>query len=95
LSLSHDETYIGLKDRIVFIKNDNGQFRRVPIDEKIITYKERNNQKVILNGGEVDKNGEHILSETDILAMQIDPANVNIQDIRRYEKLMIGKAVLA
>lgn len=38
---------------------------------------------------------EKEISERDILMMQIDETNVNINDIRRYEKLMNGKAVLA
>lgn len=35
------------------------------------------------------------MSESDILAMQIDPFQVTVSDIRRYEKLMSGKAVRA
>lgn len=38
---------------------------------------------------------EKEISERDILGMQIEEASVNVTDIRRYEKLMSGKAVLA
>ena len=35
------------------------------------------------------------LSETAILAMQVNPSNVTPSDIRRYEQLMSGKAIRA
>lgn len=38
---------------------------------------------------------EKEISERDILAMQIKEESVSVSDIRRYEKLMSGKAVLA
>ena len=37
---------------------------------------------------------EKEISERDILAMQIKEESVSVSDIRRYEKLMSGKAVL-
>jgi hypothetical protein len=33
------------------------------------------------------------LEEKDILEMQIDPGNVTVNDIKRYERLMSGKSV--
>ena len=41
------------------------------------------------------KEEEKEISERDILAMQINEESVSVTDIRRYEKLMSGKAVLA
>jgi hypothetical protein len=38
---------------------------------------------------------EKEISERDILGMQISEDSVSVSDIRRYEKLMSGKAVLA
>ena len=46
-------------------------------------------------GEESKKEEVQLGSEADILKMQIDPTKVNIADIRRYEKLMSGKAVKA
>lgn len=42
-----------------------------------------------------EESKETLGSEADILKMQIDPAKVTVADIRRYEKLMSGKAVKA
>lgn len=74
------------------MSNQANTARRVLIDQK-------RSKKVHDHLADCEPKREEIeqalLSESDILQMQIDPKDVTAKDIRRYEKLMSGKAVLA
>ncbi len=62
------------------------------MDSKLI--RKSNNRFETLSAKKI-REEEKEISERDILQMQVEEGNVNISDIRRYEKLMNGKAVLA
>jgi hypothetical protein len=62
------------------------------VDSKLI--RKSNNRFETLSAKKI-REEEKEISERDILQMQVEEGNVNISDIRRYEKLMNGKAVLA
>jgi hypothetical protein len=70
---------------------ENRKIRRYIIDERVF---EVLKAKTEIKNHSSDNSYEGI-SQDDILKMRIDPTNVTIQDIKRYEKLMNGKSIKA
>lgn len=90
-TLQHDEHILKIENGQVLINVDSRKIRRYIIDEKI--FEKMKIKSEIMNHAS-DHSYEGV-SQDDILKMQIEPANVTIQDIKRYEKLMNGKSIKA
>ncbi len=86
LSISPAEKLLGLKQGHLYVQHTQTQaVRRISVTADV---KERAEERR-------SAKREEEISEKDILGMQIEEASVSVTDIRRYEKLMSGKAVLA
>jgi hypothetical protein len=95
-SISPSELILGLKQGHLYVQDKlNLSLRKILVDTRLLNVKKANHQMKETLSAKKMREEEKEISERDILMMQVDEEKVNVNDIRRYEKLMNGKSVLA